>query len=221
VAETVLHLGPHPDDEAIGAPATLMALRDAGWRVVNLAGGLGSDPAVRERRRGEVEEACRRARFALRLAAGADPEAEIAAALAAERPTVVVSPDPTDPHPAHRALAVAAARALSGEGHAAAVDAWWTWSVWGELPAPSLLVPFGEERMREVLHVLDAHRSQIERNDYPTLVRARAEVSRVRGPELLHGFGAAAVPEPYAELLAERRRGPDGWRVEPPRTLRP
>jgi LmbE family N-acetylglucosaminyl deacetylase len=26
----VLHLAPHPDDELIGAPATLMALRDAG-----------------------------------------------------------------------------------------------------------------------------------------------------------------------------------------------
>ena len=41
-------------------PATLMALRDAGWRIVNLACGLGR-PAQHQRRRAEVEEACRRA----------------------------------------------------------------------------------------------------------------------------------------------------------------
>ena len=45
-------------------PATLMALRDAGWRVVNLACGLGR-PAQHQRRRAEVEEACRRAGFEL------------------------------------------------------------------------------------------------------------------------------------------------------------
>ena len=37
MARTVLHLSPHPDDEIAGMPATLMALRDAGWRVVNVA----------------------------------------------------------------------------------------------------------------------------------------------------------------------------------------
>ena len=45
-------------------PATLMALRDAGWRIVNLACGLGR-PAQHQRRRAEVEEACRRAGFEL------------------------------------------------------------------------------------------------------------------------------------------------------------
>ena len=45
-------------------PATLMALRDAGWRIVNLACGLGR-PAQHQRRRAELEEACRRAGFEL------------------------------------------------------------------------------------------------------------------------------------------------------------
>jgi len=34
----VLHLAPHPDDEALGAlgaPATLLALRDASHRLIN------------------------------------------------------------------------------------------------------------------------------------------------------------------------------------------
>ena len=64
MARTLLHLSPHPDDEVAGMPATLMALRDAGWRIVNLACGLGR-PEQHQRRRAEVEEACRRAGFEL------------------------------------------------------------------------------------------------------------------------------------------------------------
>ena len=63
---TLLQLSPHPDDELAGMPATLMALRDAGWRIVNLACGLGR-PEQHERRLAELEEACRRAGFELRL----------------------------------------------------------------------------------------------------------------------------------------------------------
>ncbi|MDX6538810.1 MAG: GlcNAc-PI de-N-acetylase, partial [Gaiellales bacterium] len=64
MARTLLCLSPHPDDEVAGMPATLMALRDAGWRVVNLACGLGR-PEQHGRRLAELEEACRRAGFEL------------------------------------------------------------------------------------------------------------------------------------------------------------
>lgn len=102
----VLHLAPHPDDELIGAPATLMALRDAGWRVVNQACGLGSDPSRRAARAEELREACRRAGFELRLPE--DPTGTLVAdALEELRPAVVVSPDPGDRHPAHEQVATA------------------------------------------------------------------------------------------------------------------
>ena len=55
----VLHLAPHPDDEVLGAGATLMGLRVHGHRVINLACSLGR-PDQHERRRREVEEACDR-----------------------------------------------------------------------------------------------------------------------------------------------------------------
>ena len=44
-APAVLAVSPHPDDELLGAGATLMALRDAGWRVINLAASLGREDA--------------------------------------------------------------------------------------------------------------------------------------------------------------------------------
>jgi LmbE family N-acetylglucosaminyl deacetylase len=61
---TVLHLAPHPDDEAIGAGATLLALNEAGHHVINLACGLGRS-ADRERRLREARDASERARFEL------------------------------------------------------------------------------------------------------------------------------------------------------------
>ena len=64
MGRTVLHLAPHPDDELIGAPATLMALRDADYRIVNVACSLGRREQ-RSRREAELREACRRAGFEL------------------------------------------------------------------------------------------------------------------------------------------------------------
>lgn len=220
-AETALHLAPHPDDEALGAPATLLALRDAGWRVVDLACGLGSAPGVRQTRRTEVEEACRRAGFALRIASGDDIGAEVAAAMEDERPSLVVSPDPDDdPHPAHAEAGRAARRAIERLPRSRGRPRWWTWALWGELRHPTLLVPFGADRLAEATHVLGAHRSQLERNDFGVLLRARAELARVRGPELVFGFGAPGLPDLYAELLTERTLdGDGGWRLGEPQTI--
>src|SRR3954447_8367304 len=64
VCARVLHLAPHPDDESIGAAATLISLREHGHAVVNLACSLGR-PGQRSRRRAELEDACRRAGFEL------------------------------------------------------------------------------------------------------------------------------------------------------------
>lgn len=231
----LLHLSPHPDDELIGAPATLMALRDAGWRVVNLACGLGSDPAHRERRERELREACRLAGFELRLpaapplAAGTEPErraglrAEIEAALAELRPRIVVSPGRGERHPAHREVAEAAGEVLGGRGGGA--PRWWTWAVWGALERPTLASAFDAARMREIVAALGAHAGELLRNDYRRLVRGRAEATACLAPELLFGFGAEAaaerpIPE-YAELLAEHLPGEDGWRPGPPRWLDP
>lgn len=215
-AGTALHLSPHPDDETIGAPATLMALRDEGWRVVNLACGLGA-PGQRRRREAELREACRRAGFELlvpeplpridrgadRAAARAELGAAIGAALEEVRPRVVVAPSPRDVHPTHELVGEVAGEALAAIG--AAAPRLWIWSLWGPPPRPTFATEFGEERLGEILHALAAHRGELGRNDYARLVRARAEAAACLAPELLNGFGTAAPAErpPYAELLAE------------------
>ena len=204
---TDLHLSPHPDDELIGTPATLMALRDEGWRVVNLACGLGA-PEQRQRREAELREACRRAGFELLVPEpppGRRPgrSAAIGTALGELRPQVVVAPSPGDVHPTHELVGEVAGEALAARG--ADGPRLWLWSLWGPPPRPTFATGFGEERLGEILHALAAHRGELERNDYARLVRARAEAAACLAPELLDGFGAAGSSDslPYAELLTE------------------
>lgn len=230
---TVLHLCPHPDDEAIAAPATLLALRDAGHRVVNFACGVGR-PADHARRRAELEEAARRTRFELRvheppLAISAGDDLALAQAtlegtldriLADEEISLVVSPSPHDRHPGHELVGRAAGNVLARRGDE--VPVWWLWGLWGDLPLPTLVTPFGADRLEEIQHVLSAYVGEIARNDYPAMVEGRATASRVLGAERVFGFGGARLDdEPYAELLTEVVRRDSRWYASGPRLLDP
>jgi len=202
--------------------ATLLALREHGHRVVNLACGLGR-PEQEQRRRAELEAACSLAGFELRIAdpADRDDEERLAAVAgelaAAEGAALVVSPSPHDRHPAHE-LTGRAARAAAG----AAGLRWWMWGLWGDLPLPTLYHGFGEELLGRALRVLGAHEGELARNDYAALVRTRAQANRFLGSERVFGWGAAMRPEPYAELLTEATPdGAGGWTAGAARVLDP
>jgi len=207
---TVVHFSPHPDDELLGAPAALFTLRDAGWRVVNVACSLGR-PAQHARRRGELEEACRRAAFELRVD-GVDP----GGVLAELRPTLVVSPSPHDRHPFHEEVARAALDAVTNAGGPETI---WLWGLWGELALPSLVVEVTDERLDEIEHALSAHEGELARNDARRLLRARSAANAVLGAERVFGFGSSSLPFARAELLTELRLSGGRWWVCEPRIL--
>ena len=225
---TVVHLAPHPDDEAMGAPALLLALRARGWRVVNVACSLGR-PGQQRRRAAEVAEACRRAGFELEvldppvaLSRGDDlpaAQARLVAAiddlLARLEPDVVVAPSPHDRHPGHEVVGRAARDALARPG----MPVLWMWGLWGELPLPTLFFSFGEDEMRAAEQVLSAHAEEVARNDYLALLRARAVASRVLGAERVFGFGTGARSAPHAELLTEAAFADGEWWAGTPRAL--
>ena len=214
---TVVHLAPHPDDELIGAPATLLALRDAGWRILNVACGLGfrRDWA---RRRAELVEACRHVGFDLHVArhplpdredpgadaVGADELvgliAEVVAVVRDVGAVLVVAPSPHDRHPDHEAVgrvAMAALRRLvttgaSGGGEAPVpVPRLWLWGLWGDLPFPTILTPVAQPRLEEIESALAAHVGELDRNDYRQLLRGRGLMNASLGPEKAFGFGTA------------------------------
>jgi LmbE family N-acetylglucosaminyl deacetylase len=230
----VLHASPHPDDELVGAPATLMALRDAGHQIVNVACSLGRTEHAAQRR-AEVEEACRRARFELvvldlplsPVPRGPAPERDEAERrladdlrrLCEERsPELVVGPSPHDRHPGHEVVGRALIAALE---KAPGPERLWMWGLWGELPFPTTIVEYADQRLEEILYALEAHASQLARNDYRRLVTGRGTAETVLAAELAFGFGEGGLGGPYVEATTEAVREASGWRLGTARRFDP
>ena len=228
---TVLHVAPHPDDEVLGAGATLLALRDAGHRILSFFCGFGR-PDQHERRRAEAVDASGRARFVfLEPPSPADISSDddldaavpvlaaaIGAVLERERPAIVVSPSVRDAHPGHEVVARVVRDLLEAE---AEPPAWWMWGLWAELPQPTLATGFDQGRMDEIIHALEAYRGELERNDYRRRARGRAEMNSSVAPERVFGFGTEGNQFPYVEVLTEAMRADGEWRLGSPRWLDP
>ena len=148
MAPTILHVAPHPDDEAVGCPGALLHLRDRGWTVVSVIASLGFSGQW-ERRRAEAEAAAERAGFVpvfLDPPLNLDLDGDLAEAtrrVATELPgiveehgaSIVVSPSPHDVHHGHEAVGRGVQRAVAA---LPPTLRWWMWGVWGDLPAPNV-----------------------------------------------------------------------------------
>jgi LmbE family N-acetylglucosaminyl deacetylase len=214
MAPTVIHVSPHPDDEAVGCPGSLLHLQDRGWRVINVVASLGF-PDQWERRRVETEEASRRAGFEplfldppLNISIGDDLSAatervavELPQIVAEYQASIVVSPSPHDVHHGHEVVGRGVQQAM----HSCPSSLrWWMWGVWGDLPAPNIFYPFADADLARMMHILAAYAGEIERNDFRRLLTGRATANAVLGSERVFGFGSpAASTLPYAEVLTE------------------
>jgi hypothetical protein len=226
---TAVHLSPHPDDEALGAPVLLQQLVDHGWRVVNLLLSLGR-PGDENRRRREAERAAHRAGLELhvlepcaRLSAADDLVethrilVEQLAAVVADPIDLFVSPSPHDGHHGHEIAARALRDAIERTQRPAR---WWMWGLWADLPFPTLYLPYGEDRQRRSDLLLEVYAGELSRNDYRQLLHGRGHAHAVLGSERVFGFGARAVsPEPCAELLTEVVFDGARWCIGRPRVL--
>jgi LmbE family N-acetylglucosaminyl deacetylase len=230
MSPTVVHVAPHPDDEALGSPGALLHLLDRGWQVVSVIVSLGF-PDQHARRRAEFEEASRRADFVpifleppLRISLDDDLDraiervaAELPDIVAAFGASLVVSPSPHDVHHGHETVARGVQRAMDV---LPPTVRWWMWGIWGDLPAPNVFYPFGEPALRRMLRILEAYEGELERNDYRHLLTGRAMTNAVLGSERVFGFGSpAASPLPYAEVLTEVRRVGSRWMASEPHHL--
>jgi LmbE family N-acetylglucosaminyl deacetylase len=228
----VVGVAPHPDDEILGAGATLMALRDAGWRVVILACSLGR-AADRQRRRAELIEACRVAHFELVIADRAPPiqvaddlalvqkelQQSIADAMTQTGARLLVGPSPHDGHHGHEVVGRAICDAVESHGQPCQVM---FWALWGELALPNLFVPFAATRLEELQRALAAHAGELARTSFDRLLAARAAANAVLGPERVFGFGSQGGSDRLAELLTSVTWNPDaGWRLTAARRLDP
>ena len=231
-APSVIAVSPHPDDELLGAPATLMALRDAGWRVINLVCSLGR-PEDHERRRAEVIAACRAAGFELEIPDGLGPmgrdddleraqsrcSAAIVELVQRSGARLIVGPSPHDGHHGHEVAGRAIRDAVETRGERFEVM---FWGLWSDLPVPNVFVPFGADRLCEIQRALRSHAGELQRNRFDRLLESRAAANAVLGPERVFGFGSGATPHEYAELLTHVIwTATGGWKLTPPQTLDP
>ncbi len=210
-----VHVAPHPDDEILGAGATLVMLRQQGWRIVALTCTLGR-LGDHDRRRAELLDATGRVGFEPRvmdplaglsssddLSAGQEYVAESVASVISETgAALVVSPHPKDGHHSHEAVGRAVADALLALSSTA--PRWWQWGLWADLPRPTLYAPFTDRTLETVSHSVAAYEGENARNGFDMLYPARATAAKVLGSERVFGFGAPSASSlPYADLLAE------------------
>ena len=231
---TVLHVAPHPDDEVLGAAATLLGLGDAGHRILSFYCGFGR-PEQHERRRREALDASSRARFEFvapatpaAISSGDDLDAaaqslsaELARLFEHERVAFVVSPALRDRHPGHEVVARVVRDVLEAQPVPATPSTWWMWGIWGELEQPTLATGFDRHRLDQIIHILEAYAGELERNDYRRLARGRAEMYASVGPERIFGFGSKANQFPYVEVLTEAVLVDGEWRLGSRRWLDP
>jgi LmbE family N-acetylglucosaminyl deacetylase len=232
---TVIHVSPHPDDESIAAPCTLLALQRHGWTVINLAVSYGRSE-VRERRSAELARALKIAGFV-----GVEPSVpigisrldnlaqasrtltgELQALVRDTDATLVVGPHARDGHHGHVAVARAIRQAV---WRSPTPLTWWMWSIWADLPRPTLISECAEEDIRTSERMLEEYGGENDRSDYLSMHRAVRRVNAVRGVEKALGFGASPSSRlrgiGYAELLTEvtvRRRS---WMLGTTRLLDP
>lgn len=201
---------PHPDDEVITG-ALAFRLRREGWRIVNLAVTLGSDPARRGERRDELERCCARLGFELQVCGDDGFErvrldtrreepgywhqmvGDIARRLRELAPRIVVFPHAADQHPTHIGVYGLVRQALVRAFTHRPV-----WCVetefWAPMTDPSLLIEVNEEVLARLLEALLCHQGEVQRNPYHLRLPAWMEDSSRRASELLQGMGAGALP---------------------------
>lgn len=223
---TFLSIAPHPDDEVVATGPVSLDLLLHGHAVHVACVTGGDDAAARE----ELLAAAQAGGWCLHLpdnppvlGSRTDMRAveprirEVVSQLLDEvNPEVLLAPSPLDRHPAHAVVGrVVAQLARSRVGLR-----WWAWSIWGQLPVPTLLHPFGAHVLGATLRAHAAHVGQIQRNDYREMLIGSASSAAVLGPEQVFGLGSGlAGTTPYATLFSEVVAVDGAWVQGLPRVL--
>jgi LmbE family N-acetylglucosaminyl deacetylase len=228
-APKVLVFSPHPDDEVIIGGLALRLLREAGWRVINVAVTQGSNPQRQAARYVELQNCCRYIGFNLVQTAAnglekvnpktrdSDPALwehsvkTIARILAQHQPRVILFPHELDWNSTHigtHFLVVDALKSLPASFHCYAVET----EFWGQMPTPNLMVEVTPQQLGDLITALTFHVGEVQRNPYHLSLPAWMMDNVRRGAELVGGQGGAAPAFPFATLY--RLRQWDGRKLE-------
>lgn len=221
-APKALIFSPHPDDECIIGALALRLLRQARWRVVNVAVTQGSNRERQAARFEELRHACDFLQFDLTPTAPAGLERinpktrsgdadhwtscvdTIARILREHHPKVVFCPHELDWNSTHigtHYLITDALKKLPADFTCHVVET----EFWGQMPSPNLMVESTAEDVADLIAACSFHVGEVQRNPYHLSQTAWMQDNVRRGGELVGGQGGAAPDYLFATLYRIRR----------------
>lgn len=223
-APRIIVCSPHPDDEALIGAMPLRLRVENGANVVDCAITLGSNAGQKQRRKRELESACRALGFRLLI-----PETDsgplgfdrvnqdtrqnrrdewnakveiLAEVFAREKPDAVFAPHAEDFNTTHIGTHFLAAEALEAyvkKSGRAPVPLFET-EFWHQMFAPNLMVGVSAETVATQLMATAEHGGEVSRNPYHLRFPGRMIDNVRRGSEVVGGQGGPARAFPFAEL---------------------
>jgi len=224
-APVALIFSPHPDDEVLMGALALRLQREVGARVINVAVTLGSNPARREERREELENACALLGWELEVLgwkgvtpdnAKRDPAVwqgfvnSVGHIIQRWQPKWIFYPHAEDWHPTHRGvhkLVEAALGKVEQQSPAHRVQT----EYWQPHATPNLLVECAPDSLALLVAALCCHRGEIARNPYHLTLPAWMADNVRRGAERVAGAGHKSPDFKFGVLYRIEPELPPGW----------
>lgn len=221
-APRVLVFSPHPDDECIIGALPLRLLRQAHYRVVNVAVTQGSKKERQTERFQELEKACDFLGFEVAQTAPnglekvnmktreQDPAfwaksvEVIAGILKNNSPRVIFFPHDQDWNSSHIGTHFLVTDALKKLGPSFTTITVET-EFWGQNDQPNLMVESSKEDVADMVAGTSFHVGEVTRNPFHLFLPAWMQDNVRRGSELVGGQGEAAPDWTFATLYRMRR----------------
>lgn len=221
-APRALIFSPHPDDECIIGALAVRLMREAGYRIINVAVTLGSNKARQAGRLEELKAACLYLGFDLLetgpggmsdinvKARGSDaPKWQasvetVARIIADQKPSVVFFPHDGDWNSTHVGTHYLLVDALLRQPADFACHVVET-EFWGAMASPNLMVESSVDDVARMMTALSFHVGEVQRNPYHLLVPPWMQDNVRRGGELVGGQGGAAPDFAFCTLYRLRR----------------
>lgn len=220
-APKALFFAPHPDDECIIGGLALRLMREAKWRVLNVAVTLGSKKERQAGRLQELRQACQYLGFELTPTAPdglqrVSPKTReqdkshwlscvqvIRGIIEQHQPRVLFFPHDHDWNSTHigtHFLVMDALAQMSAGFECYLVET----EFWGAMVDPNLMVEIGEGDLADLMAGTTFHVGEVKRNPYHLLLPAWMMDNVRRGSEVAGGQGGAAPDFAFAALYRLR-----------------
>lgn len=220
-APIALIMSPHPDDECIMGGLPLRLMREAGFRIVNVAITLGSKVDRKKARLNELRLACNwigyelqemgenglekvtihsRQNFPENWAVMTNQLVEV---LNKWNPTAIFFPNSHDWNKTHLGVHMLTLDALkeTNDFFPFLIET----EYWGQMPQPNLLVESSTQEVADLLAALSHHEWELKRNPFHLRMPSWMQDNVRRGAEVIGGQGGNAPEFNFATLYRVTR----------------